>query len=324
MIKKRNLGFALGLLALPLLTMAESAEFNSGLTTELNNALSASPVLTTTGSIEVPPKPKRNGGFYIGLGGSYNSVALDQYLNVNGDFNVVSLDALIASGSTGGSIPPFHNTQTTFSPLGQIGYFHHFSTSDWLWNMKFLYQYLGVTAAQNNIVAPVPTALDPEGGAIETISEQIVVGSVQTNINNELLLLVSLGHSWKKSTVYLGAGPLLLSIESNGYNITSNVDSSTASPALNSRGLPNSFYNNQWLWGGAGQLGIAYNFRPTMFLDLNYTYAITAKYQWDRSVSSNNVATSGEISTFSSGNVNVNASDRITIQSLGASLNWVF
>jgi hypothetical protein len=39
-------------------------------------------------------------------------------------------------------------------------------------------------------------------------------------------------------------------------------------------GAPVNFLSTQWVWGGAGQIGMTYAFTPTWFLDFNYTYAV--------------------------------------------------
>jgi hypothetical protein len=44
-------------------------------------------------------------------------------------------------------------------------------------------------------------------------------------------------------------------------------------------GPPASFSSFKRMWGSAAQVGVTYTFAPTWFFDINYTYAISGRYQ---------------------------------------------
>src|SRR3990167_7572688 len=163
-------------------------------------------------------------GTFMGLGGNYNSVKLDQYLNpLIGTSNVYSGTTLYAYGTAQGPANPLHLTQSTFAPEAQIGYFDHFSAvSDLLWGVKFQYQYLALTATDSNLVAPQfgSQTLTSSASSGLTFTGRATIGSTQTSINHELDLLPFIGKSFRRSYTYLGVGPSLFETGSNIYNVT--------------------------------------------------------------------------------------------------------
>jgi len=78
-------------------------------------------------------------GFFLGLGGSYNSVLLNCYFNGTGVSNIYLTGALVGTGIAGGPATPFHDLFSTFAPVAQAGYFRHFHHSNNLLGMKFFY-----------------------------------------------------------------------------------------------------------------------------------------------------------------------------------------
>lgn len=138
-------------------------------------------------------------GFFLGLGGSYNSTFLNRYFNGTGVSNIYLTGALVGTGIAGGPATPFHDLFSTFAPVAQTGYFQHFHHSNNLLGIKFLYKYLGSTSTENNIVSPQVGSFTTIGGGGETFTGHFVMGSAQTTIDHELALLLYLGRSFYKT-----------------------------------------------------------------------------------------------------------------------------
>lgn len=82
-------------------------------------------------------------GWFAGVGGSYNSVKVDSTVSGIGRTQIYSGSTLVAIGTAGGPAAPFEDTETTFAPLVQLGYFQNVEGSDWLWGTKLSYKYWG-------------------------------------------------------------------------------------------------------------------------------------------------------------------------------------
>lgn len=267
-----------------------------------------------------PMSATSKAGVFIGLGGSYNSVKLDQYLNpLIGTSTVYPASgALPAFGTAAGPANPFHNTQSTFAPEVQAGYFKSFSNNPTLlWGVKFQYQYPGITLTDNDVVAP-QFGTYTSGGVPSTFTGRALIGSAQGTINHELLLMPFLGKSFQKLTAYLGAGPAVFGTQTSLDNITGYADE--GGTHVDVSGVPTSFSSSKWMWGGAAQIGMAYLFDPTWAVDVHYTYAVTAL---------NKTNYFSSFTSVSSGNTTQGtlygvASQRPTVQSLSITINKVF
>jgi hypothetical protein len=259
-------------------------------------------------------------GIFIGFGGSYNSVKLDQNVNLIGTSNVYSGNTLVAYGQAQGPANPFHDTQSTFAPQGQIGYFRNFTDSNWLWGVKLLYQYLNVTATDQDIVAPQVGILTLTGSAPvdTTFTGHAIIQSAQTRVTHELLLIPFIGCTIKNSYLYLGIGPSLFDTQSKFYNVTGYADVNGVH--LDVSGTPANFSSAKWMWGGAAQVGMTYYFDSTWNLDMNYTYAVTGKYTTNYTGTFTSI--SGAYVT--SGDLFGSSAQRVTAQSFGISINKVF
>lgn len=256
-------------------------------------------------------------GLFARLGESYNPVKFDQYLKANGVSNIYSRSTLVAFGASGGPANPYHATQSTFSPETQMGYFKHFTSSDKLWGVKFLSNYLGIISTDKDLDTLKARSSTNTAG---TLSNASFAGNVtQTSINHELALLAFVGHSFAKSHFYLGAGPSLFGSQSHFYDVTGYTDNSGGH--VDVAGSPNSLSNSKWMWGGAAQMGMTYYFNPTWVLDLSYTYAVTGIYSAINNMSAFN-STAGKYSATNP--LYMNSSQRVTAQAVTVSVNKVF
>jgi len=316
--------------------------------------LGLSSVAFAGGPEMAPPAPMNQTGFFMGLGGSYNSVRADAYSSAVGsaslDANVsaddVSLYSLAASASASGTGDPIHHTTNTFAPEAQIGYFQHFTGSNWLWGVKFMYKYLQATSTTSDPTIPLDLDnvsvqftdnVDPAHSADINADQSdfgddvhvasIVGSSAQTSVNHELALMAFIGRSFANSFIYLGVGPSLFGTQTNIYNAAV-----TGPDGAVSAELSDDLSSKKWMWGGAVQVGMAYYFNPTWFLDLSYTYAITSKYgtsfAFSDSSSDSFTHTHDEVTYDVDVNAAADASasinQRVTAQEFVASINKVF
>ncbi|RUR04480.1 outer membrane protein [Legionella sp. km772] len=259
-------------------------------------------------------------GIFLGLGGSYNSVKLDRYLAATGISQVSSAGVNVASGLAGGPSSPFHQTQTTFAPEAQIGYLRHFNDL-YSGGLKFSYRYLGITSSQS------PVDNFQSGQFVTTSGESsftgnYIVKSAQTNINHELSLLGFIGQHFGKFNVYLGAGPVVFETQSHLYGMNGFADIDGTHTDITGSGT--NFKNTQWMWGGAGQLGLKYQLDPTWFIDINYTYAQTGSNKYtDRTLFTNTQVING-VSYVTTGVGSALSSQQITVQGIGLTVNKLF
>jgi hypothetical protein len=257
-------------------------------------------------------------GLFIGLGGGYDVGAFEQYLSGNAVSDVYDGSTLVASGAAGGPTTRFRGSGSAFGPEVQLGYYSDFPNSDWLWDVKFTYQYPGMTIDDDHESLPQTGSFTAVDGTTTPFTGHVAIGSNQITINHELILAPYIGRFFKNSYVYLGAGPALFGTKSNLNNAVGYAEIN--GETVDVTGAPASFSSSKWVWGGAVQLGMAYYLTSRWFLDFNYTLALSASYKTAYSAkfsSSNNGLTT-------SGTAFINAKQTLTSQSLMVSINRVF
>ncbi len=178
-----------------------------GLCTALCLLTFAGPAVAADMGVPDPTLP--NGGFFGGLGGSYNAINFGtQNVYAVGTSNTYSGGALVATGTAAGPAKIYMPSQGNFAPEAQLGYFQHFTGSNWLWGAKFNYSYLGTTAATSSVVLPQSGAFT-SGGTTTPFTGNALVNSYQTSINDQISMLLFVGRSFDRGFFYLGAGPTL-------------------------------------------------------------------------------------------------------------------
>lgn len=264
-----------------------------------------------------PPLPAPSAFFFIGLGAGYNSVKLDR------DIYALGLDATfngplqIASGIAQGPGNPFHDNLNAFAPEAQLGWFGRIGGSSWLWGAKVRYKYLGITSTERGLVIPQTGGFVPTvpGGVPGSLTGNVLIDSFQTRIDHELVALAFVGHSFASTNVYLGVGPALFGTKSDifravGFGNVNGQPTDITGPPVN-------FSSTKWVWGTAAQIGMTYFFDPTWFLDVNYTFAVTRKY--DSNYTAPFVSTSAGLTYV--GNAYITTSQRVTTQAVAVSIN---
>jgi hypothetical protein len=271
--------------------------------------------------------PKKNppillhNGFQIGLGGSYNSVSLDQYGSGIGISTVTSSGTIVAEGEAGGPAVPYRETKSIFSPVGEIGYFRHFGSKPWFWGGKFFYQYLGLDFSDGPIDSLQSGAFTTVSGS-DSFFGNAVIQSSQTLVNHELVLMPFIGRSFNNTHIYLGGGAVVFQVDFHQYNFIGFADVNGTHTDIT--GTPASFSNSEWMWGGGGQIGVTQYLNPAWFLDFSYTYLVTGHTSFQDSGAFSSSSMAGMTTYITSGTAYINATQRIIVQSLTAALNFLF
>jgi hypothetical protein len=256
-------------------------------------------------------------GFFLGLGGGYNSVNFgNRNMYVQGVSNVYLGGTLVANGFASGTNNVNMPAQSTLAPDVQIGYFQHFVDGRWLWGTKFNYSYLNSTAAASSFLVPQAGSFTM-GGVVTPFTGNVPIGSFQTNVTHQMMWLAFLGRSFDAFTVYLGAGPSLSQIQTRYTNIAGFALIGGVPSLIAPR---DDYGTSSWVAGGAVSLGATYFFNPNWFLDFNYTYDATLNQTGSFSGPFTN--TSAGYTTV--GTLSGNSSGRLTTQSFNVSLNVLF
>jgi opacity protein-like surface antigen len=260
-------------------------------------------------------------GLFAQIGASYNSVNLNQRINGTADSEVYDADGdLAATGTAGGPDNPFNITQSTFAPVLQLGYAHKVDRNeDWSFGFKLSYKFLGLNFSDNNINSFQVGDFVEEDGVTDDFTGHFVISSYQTIINNELNLMGFVNYAvTDRYNVYLGVSPVLFDTHANIYGATGYADINGTHSDIT--GNPANFFNQQWMWGTAGEIGLNYNLNDRWFLNLNYNYGISGTYVFNDAATF--VGTTGDNTT--KGTANIATTQRVISQSIGFAINFIF
>lgn len=260
-------------------------------------------------------------GFQVGLGGSYNTISMDQSMTGIGVSNLYSGGVLVGTGEAGGIVLPYRETKSIFSPTGEIGYVHHLYDSPWFLGGKFAYQYVGLTFSNGPIDSPQSGAYTTVSGS-DSFFGNAIIQSSQSQVNHELILMPFAGRSLNNTHFYLGAGAAVFQVDFYQYNFIGFADINGVHNAIT--GKPVNFSNSLWMWGGGGQIGMTHYFTPQWFVDLSYTYLVTANYSFSDTESFSSITHTGSGDYTNIGTALVDATQRIITQSVTVALNVLF
>lgn len=259
-------------------------------------------------------------GFYVGAGGSFNGSQFDQALQgVSGVTNVLIGPNLVADGQAGGPFFNFDRDESGFAPDLQAGYGVLFGGGAWQAGLKFTYKYAGIDSDES-VSIPQEGSLTTTGSPPTTIDFLgfVPIRSAQIELKHQLALMLTIGRSFAKVTVYGGAGPALFGTETKF--IDGLCFAVIGSNLVNVCGDPLSFTTEDWVWGGAAQIGATYALGPRWFLDFAYTWARSEQFKIafaTRFTNQNGPLTS-------EGTAFLNGREQITNQSVVLTLNRLF
>jgi opacity protein-like surface antigen len=157
------------------------------------------------------------------------------------------------------------------------------------------------------LVPPPPTVIAVTG---------FVQGLAEINLKHQLALIGTVGHAFGNVAVYACGGPALFDVKTNFINGIPFAQQPNMPPFATS--VPLTVFNDNWVWGGAAQVGAMYAFAPGWFLDVNYTYARSANFSIENWFFVHNQI--GQL--MDSGTAVLNTKDRVTNQSVTLTLNY--
>jgi len=258
-------------------------------------------------------------GFYIGAGGSFNWTRFDQALQgVSGIQNITIGPDLVAQAQEGGPFFDFNRNKNRFAPDVQLGYMAPFAGGDWQAGLKFNYKYANIDSKENVNVPQAGTLTTVVGPpTTENITGFVQVSPAEINLRHQLALMATIGRAFDKLTIYAGGGPALFGVETK---FTGTAFAVIRGQVFNASGAPISFSNENWVWGGAAQVGATYALAPRWFLDFSYIYARSANFSIEDSACFG--SQNGPLA--SSGCGVLNAQQRVTNQSVTLTLNRQF
>ncbi|MBM3545168.1 MAG: hypothetical protein FJX44_11840 [Alphaproteobacteria bacterium] len=262
----------------------------------------------------------RQGFFYAGAGGSFNWSQFDQALQgVSGITEVVIGPQVLAEGQAGGPYFNFDRDESGFAPDFQAGYIAPLGGA-WQGGLKFTYRYANIDSSESVSI--------PQAGSVSTLPPLppdtidftgfVPIRKAEMELKHQFAFLATIGRTYGKTMLYAGAGPALFGTETKF--IDAMCFATINGNLINVCGASYSYRSEDWVWGGAAQIGATYELGPRWFLDLNYTFARSRKFKLSYAIDFDNdtgVATS-------EGSGTLNARQQITNQAVALTVNRRF
>lgn len=261
-------------------------------------------------------------GFFVGVGGNYNSLRIQQNswglgissLYIDGVYN--------STGIAQGNAAPFKNWSQNLAPEVQAGYLRNYNETVY-YGIKFTYQYLGAVATNRDLYLPQIGVLTSSTGTQSPMFGYAIADSVEATLNHDMNLFLLVGKEYGNKSIYLGAGPSLISLQSQNYNSIGYaiVNGET----LNVTGLVNYGSPTMWAWGGGAQIGMNYYITPSWFIDASYTFTAFEGRVSRHEQSFANISTMSGDTLLTTGILATKDSFKTTLlQSINISINRMF
>lgn len=262
-------------------------------------------------------------GFFLGLGGSYNSNNFTQNSWGKGISNIQTSTGANSNGVGQGNGAPFHSVNNTLAPGFQAGYFKHIAGTPNLLGIKFSYQYLDSTATNSNLYIPqLGQTTSAITGVTSPLYGYVNADSVQATASQEMSLLFFAGQSLGNTSFYFGVGPSLVNLQSKNYYSIGYANFEGAT--VNVTGLVSYASPSFWVLGGTAQLGATYFLTSSWFLDMSYTYTVTANHTTNHQQGFTNASNLGGTAYTTSGTLYTKDTLGIKNQALMLTVNKVF
>ena len=215
----------------------------------------------------------------------------NQSIYAVGTSNVYSGNSLVATGTAAG--PPVDvgmSSQFTLSPTIQAGYYAQFPESNWLWGIKFDYNYTNASSTADRVLIPqYGSFTDQATKTTIPFTGTAIVRSSQTKILQQLSLIPTIGRSFGKGFVYAGAGLTYSQLSANQHQLVGFADINGNRQDIS--GAPQNFSGSAWTFGGMATLGATYFFDRSWFLDFGYKYGMTGAQKFNYASSYSNSST---------------------------------
>ncbi|MCG6206712.1 hypothetical protein LPW26_18845 [Rhodopseudomonas sp. HC1] len=275
------------------------------------------PALKVVAPLYMPASLVPRTAWFAGIGGSVASQSYEsQNIYAQGVSNIYLGGTQVAFGSAGGPTTPSLDPRTSFAPTAQVGFFQHVGGTDWLLGGKVTYSYVNAHSTDSRV-------RDPQVGSFtsansDSFTGNVVIGSYQSGISQQINFIPFLGHSFERSMVYAGVGPSLSQVKSSLNKVIGFA--AINGQHVNITGQLSNFSSTQWVLGGAATVGGTYFIDRGWFIDVNYTFGIT-KNQTTNFAAPFASATDGYTDT---GILSGNWSGHIITQAVAVSINKAF
>jgi opacity protein-like surface antigen len=288
------------------------------------SASAADMALKAPAALPAPASILPTSGFFLGLGGSYNS----NNFGTQDVFAVGTSSVVDQSGnlkSTGSAAGPgsiyMGSASSAFAPSVQAGYFQRFFGSSWLWGARFTYRNLDASATVDNVLLPqAGSTTQYPNGPTTPFTGTAVARSYRTTIDHQLAFVPFIGQSFERSFIYIGAGPTLSHLRTNVNGLVgfANIFGFPSDVS----GSPTDFVGSGWVFGGTAMVGATYFFSSSWFLDVNYSCAMTGNKTFNYSSPFTNP--NGLAGTTITGTLVGNSTGNVITQGVMATLNMIF
>ncbi len=223
---------------------------------------------------------------------------------------------LVAQGQEGGPFFDFNRNKSGFAPDAQLGYLFPFAGGDWLAGLKFTYKYANIDSKEIVNIPQTGTGSILVGTPMTMPITGFVLGPAEINLKHQLALVATIGRAFGNLALYAGGGPALFGVETNFINGIPFAQLPNGLPFPAS--VPLSLFNDNWVGGGAAQVGTMYAFARGWFLDFAYTYARSLNF-----TIVNPAFVHNQIGALTlSGPAVLNTRERVTNQSVMLTLNY--
>jgi hypothetical protein len=262
-------------------------------------------------------------GFFLGVGGNFNSINLTQTSWGKGISNIQTSTGSNSNGVGEGNGAPFHHYSNALGPSFQAGYFKHIGDTPNLVGVKFYYQYIDSTATNSNLYIPqLGQSTSVNTGITSSLYGYVNADSVQPTVNQEVTLLLFTGRTFGNASFYVGVGPSLVNMQSKNYYSIGYAEFEGAT--INVTGLVSYSSPSFWALGGTAQIGSTYFITPTWFLDMSYTYTLTSGYTTSHQQTFTNTSRLGTTTYTTSGTLYTKDTMSVKNQTLMLTINKVF
>lgn len=260
-------------------------------------------------------------GFYVGAGGSFNWTRFDQALQgISGIQNITIGPNLVAQGQEGGPYFDFDRKESGFAPGVQLGYILPFGGGEWQAGLNWTYKYVNIESKENVSIPQEGTLTTVVGPPMTIpITGFVQISPAEINLKHQFALIATIGRAFNKFRIYAGGGPTLFGVETNFKN---GIPFAIIGSQTLMAGEPVSGSNDNWVWGGAAQVGVSYAVASRWFLDFAYTYARSASFKIQNSVNLTSPTRGPDL--MSSGSAVLNTHERVTNQSVMLTVNRLF
>ena len=268
-------------------------------------------------------------GWFAGIGGSYDSIRMHQQILDVGPIHMFDTTSVLTSfTSPAGTNTSYNESQSTFAPNVQLGYFRPFSACNTrLWGFKLAYKYLVLSVTDRDLDAPINGALVNLQTGNEPQVTNFTIEVSPLHVNHEIDFTAFIGQAFTNSFIYLSAGPTIFEARPNLYTLTGATQTSRTSTTIT--GVGGDPTASQWVWGGTAQAGMICRLGPSWFIDFNFSYAVSSHYtDYNPATFTSDIHTdpgTARARNHTTSNLGfIKTHQRITVQSVNITMNKLF